>query len=173
MEEGLLDRFFRATEDYAIILLDRQGAVRGWNPGAEYGIFESIRQKQPDVMLWLGDNVYMRDLDWTTRTGMLQRYAFGRAVKELQPLLGSVHHYAIWDDHDYGPNDADRSYRDKEVAREVFQLFWGNPSYGVPGRDGTRGVNFRFTWADVEFLTPMGARAEDRKTQVSRVPMRT
>lgn len=125
---------------------------QGWNPGAEYPIFESIREKKPDLMLWLGDNVYMRDIDWTTRTGMLQRYGFGRAVRELQPLLGSVHHYAIWDDHDYGPNDADRSYRDKEIAREVFRLFWGNPAYGVEGRQGSRGVNYRFSWADVEFF---------------------
>jgi len=122
---------------------------QGWNPGADNTIFESIRAKEPDLMLWLGDNVYTREIDWTTRTGLIQRYAFTRSVKELQPLLGSVHHYAIWDDHDYGPNDADRSYRDKDVAREVFQLFWGNPSYGV---EGSRGITSRFVWADVEFF---------------------
>ena len=122
---------------------------QGWNPGSEYAIFESIRAKQPDLMLWLGDNVYTREIDWTTRTGLLQRYAFTRAVQELQPLLGSVHHYAIWDDHDYGPNDADRSYRDKELSRDVFQLFWGNPSYGV---EGSRGITSRFNWADAEFF---------------------
>src|SRR5262245_4745882 len=55
---------------------------QGWNPGAEYAIFEAIRAKQPDLMLWLGDNVYTREIDWTTRTGLLQRYAFTRAVKE-------------------------------------------------------------------------------------------
>lgn len=122
---------------------------QGWNPGAEYPIFESIRAQKPDLMLWLGDNLYTRDIDWTSRTGMMQRYTYSRAVKELQPLLGSVHNYAIWDDHDYGPNDADRSYRDKEMSREVFQLFWGNPGYGVAG---IAGVNYRFTWADVEFF---------------------
>lgn len=125
---------------------------QGWNPGAEYPIFEAIRAKEPDLMLWLGDNVYTRDIDWTTRTGLIHRYGYTRSVKELQPLLGSVHHYAIWDDHDYGPNDADRSYRDKEIAREVFRLFWGNPAYGVEGVEGGRGVNYRFTWADVEFF---------------------
>ncbi len=123
--------------------------TQGWNPGAEYAIFETIREKQPDLMLWLGDNLYTRDVDWTTRTGMLQRYTYSRAVKELQPLIGSVHNYAIWDDHDYGPNDSDRSYRDKEMARDVFQLFWGNPSYGV---EQSRGITSRFAWADVEFF---------------------
>ena len=125
------------------------GDPQGFNAGADNNIFEAIRAKEPDLMLWLGDNVYTRETDWTTRTGLIQRYAYTRAVKELQPLLGSVHHYAIWDDHDYGPNDSDRSYRDKELAREVFQLFWGNPSYGI---EGSRGITSRFTWADVEFF---------------------
>lgn len=122
---------------------------QGWNPGADNNIFESMRAQEPDLMLWLGDNVYTRDIDWTTRTGLLQRWGFTRAVKELQPLLGSVHHYSIWDDHDYGPNDADRSYRDKDVSREVFQLFWGNPKSGA---DPDRGIAYRFTWGDAEFF---------------------
>lgn len=122
---------------------------QGWNPGADFGIFETIRAEQPDLMLWLGDNVYMRDVDWTSRTGLLRRYSFTRALPELQPLLASVHHYATWDDHDYGPNDSDRSYRDKQLSREVFQLFWGNPGFGV---EGSGGVTTRFTWADVEFF---------------------
>jgi alkaline phosphatase D len=29
-------------------------------------------------------------------------------------------HYAIWDDHDYGPNNADKSYHLKETSRKVF-----------------------------------------------------
>jgi alkaline phosphatase D len=123
--------------------------AQGWNPGAEYPIFEAIREKKPDLMLWLGDNLYTRDIDWTSRTGMIQRYTYSRAIQELQPLLGSVHHYAIWDDHDYGPNDSDRSYRDKEISKGVFQLFWGNPSYGV---EQSRGITSRFTWADAEFF---------------------
>ena len=122
---------------------------QGWNPGGEYAIFEAIRAERPDLMLWLGDNVYMRDVDWTSRTGLIRRYSYTRAVPELQPLLGSVHHYATWDDHDYGPNDSDRSYRDKELSREVFRLFWGNPSHGV---EGSPGITTRFTWADVEFF---------------------
>jgi PAS domain S-box-containing protein len=35
MTDDLLDIFFRSTDDYAIILLDRSAAVRGWNRGAE------------------------------------------------------------------------------------------------------------------------------------------
>lgn len=123
--------------------------AQGWNPADEYGIFEAIARRQPDAMLWLGDNVYLREQDWTSRTGMLERYTHQRSLPELQALLGSVHHYAIWDDHDYGPNDSDRSFRGKHLARDVFRLFWANPGYGV---DESPGITTRFAWGDVEFF---------------------
>ena len=86
--------------------------------GGEYGIFTSIAQQKPDFMLWLGDNTYLREADWNTRTGIRRRFTHSRAVPELQPLLGSAHHYAIWDDHDYGPNDSDRSFAYKDLSLE-------------------------------------------------------
>jgi alkaline phosphatase D len=115
----------------------------------DYGIFTAIAARQPDLMLWLGDNVYLRDMDTSTRTGLLERYGHNRALAELQPLLASTHQYAVWDDHDYGPNDSDRSYRDKHWAREAFTLYWGNPSAGI---EGSPGITTRFDWADVEFF---------------------
>lgn len=33
----------------------------------------------------------------------------------------------IWDDHDYGINDGDRTFRDKEQNREIFLEFIGEP----------------------------------------------
>ncbi|TAE45876.1 MAG: alkaline phosphatase family protein, partial [Bacteroidetes bacterium] len=101
--------------------------------GADYKIFTAIHAQKPDMMLWLGDNTYLREADWYSRTGIIHRYTHSRNVPEMQALLASSANYAIWDDHDYGPNDSDYTYRDKEDALEAFQLFWGNPSYGLPG----------------------------------------
>ena len=117
--------------------------------GSEFEIFESIHKKQPEFMLWLGDNTYLREVDWNTKTGFLHRYTHTRSLKELQPLLGSTHHYAIWDDHDFGPNDADGSFWLKETATEVFKLFWGNPNYDMTGKGGISGT---FQWADLQFF---------------------
>ena len=79
-------------------------------PGKPYGnnfeIFNSIHNKNPDFMLWLGDNTYLREPDWNSRTGFINRYSHTRALAELQPLLASTHHYATWDDHDFGPNNS-------------------------------------------------------------------
>lgn len=117
--------------------------------GAGYEIFNTIHQKNPDAMLWLGDNTYLREVDWFTRTGFLHRYTHTRSLPELQPLLASTHHYAIWDDHDYGPNDSDGTFVHKEMSTEIFKLFWGNPTYGLPGQGGITGY---FQWADIDFF---------------------
>lgn len=117
--------------------------------GGEYEIFESIAQQEPDLMLWLGDNVYLRPTDWDSRSGMIARYTHDRSLPQLQRLLATTHHYAIWDDHDYGPNDSDGSFLHKHTARQVFQLFWCNPTYGF---NGTEGITTGFRWGDVEFF---------------------
>jgi len=122
-------------------------------PGTPYGsgyeIFESIHKKNPDFMLWLGDNTYLREADWNSRTGFLHRYTHTRSLPELQPLLASTHHYAIWDDHDFGPNDSDGSFPLKDTATEMFKLFWGNPNYDAINQGGITGS---FQWADLDFF---------------------
>jgi alkaline phosphatase D len=117
--------------------------------GDAYGIFASIHQQRPDLMLWLGDNTYLREVDWFSKTGFLHRYTHSRSLPELQPLLASTHHYAIWDDHDYGPNDSDGTFIHKEMATDIFKLFWGNTAYGLPGQGG---ITSYFQWADIDFF---------------------
>jgi alkaline phosphatase D len=122
-------------------------------PGEPYGkayeIFEAIHASKPDLMLWLGDNIYLREPDWNTWTGITKRWTHSRSIAQLQPLLASTHHYAIWDDHDYGPNDSDRGWWNKNQTFKAFQLFWANPSYGVGDIEG---AITQFQWYDVDFI---------------------
>jgi alkaline phosphatase D len=124
-------------------------------PGRPYGGFyetlENVAKQKPDMMLWLGDNVYLREADWDSPSAMAERYRHTRALKEMQPLLRTGHHYAIWDDHDYGPNNANASYAFKDDALTLFRRYWANPSYGLPGQPGTHS-HFSFNDADF-FLT--------------------
>ena len=125
---------------------DRPG--RGYGSG--YGIFGAIDRLRPAFMLWLGDNVYLRPGDFDARSGVLHRYSHARAVPELQGLLRHTHHYAIWDDHDYGPNDSDRSYVHKHWTREAFDLFWANPDTEHPRL--APGIGSAFRYGDAEFF---------------------
>ena len=117
--------------------------------GGDYRIFEAIAASQPDLMLWLGDNIYLRPRDYFSPAGISDRYRQLRTLPELQNLWHSSAHYAIWDDHDYGDNDADRSYRLRQASFELFQHYWANPAYGLPEAPGVFG---RFGWSDVEFF---------------------
>ena len=117
--------------------------------GDRYDIFARIAAQSPDMMLWLGDNVYLREADYDSRWGMADRYRHTRALPELQPLLRSTHHYAIWDDHDYGPDNANRSFSLKGESLELFKRYWANATYGLPAEAGIfTTVGFR----DVDFF---------------------
>ena len=120
----------------------------GKSYGDDYFIYSNILEKDPDFMIWLGDNVYFREPD-DSKTGVYHRYTHDRALLELQPLLGSVHHYAICDDHDYGPNNSDQSFIHKDITLQAFKDFWANPSYGI-GNHG--GITTQFRWSDVDFF---------------------
>jgi alkaline phosphatase D len=127
---------------------------RPGNPyGGEYQIVERIADKKPDFMFWLGDNMYLREADFYSVSRINHRYSHTRSVPELQRLLATSAHYATWDDHDYGPNNADRNYSMKEDVLDIFNSYWGNPK---AGHDGNKGVYFRFQWADVDFFVTDG-----------------
>lgn len=130
--------------------LNEAGNDRPGKPyGGDYGIFDAMADQEPDLMLWLGDNVYFRDADLSSLSGFQHRYTHARGTKDLQRLLRSTHHVAIWDDHDFGPNDADGSFINAGMARATFDLFWPNP-VGRP--TGLRTNTTAFSYADVDFF---------------------
>lgn len=119
-------------------------------PGRPYGndssIFEVMAKELSSFMLWLGDNWYTREVDYFSEWGLHQRPSSERSKAFYKAFLKAMPHYAIWDDHDYGWNDADKSYPLKETSREVFKKFWANPSYG----QSNQGIYSKFTWHDVD-----------------------
>jgi alkaline phosphatase D len=120
-------------------------------PGAPYGrsteIFKSMAERKPDLTLWMGDNIYLREPDFHDETAMSQRYDHWRSLPDLQPLLRQGSHLATWDDHDYGPNDSNASYVHKEKSLKIFQRYWANPGYGLQGLPG---VFTQHTASDVD-----------------------
>ena len=148
------------------------------NPyGGEFEIFDAIADAQPDLMLWLGDSIYLRQGDWGSQEGIHRRYVHVRQFSPLQKLLGATQHYATWDDHDYGPNDSNWTYVHKGAALNSFKEFWLNPSYGLPNHPGVFG---QFTWSDVDFFlldnryhrSPSHAADGPEKTQLGDIQLR-
>jgi alkaline phosphatase D len=127
------------------IKYDRPG--KGYGDG--YQIFNSMAKIKPDFMIWLGDNIYLREPDWNSKTGIIHRYTHTRSLPEMQAFLASTHNYAILDDHDFGPNDSDRGFWNKNQTMVAFELFWANPSYGA---GNIKGAITSFQWGDADFF---------------------
>lgn len=117
--------------------------------GGDYHIFETMAGTRADLMLWLGDNVYTREVDFDTPRGIAARYRHDRALPQLQRLLAAMPHLAIWDDHDFGPNDADRSYQLRGASLAVFARYWPAIRLGLPELPG---VFQKFSLTDVDFF---------------------
>ena len=117
--------------------------------GGEYEILQAMAAQKPDLMVWLGDNTYTREVDYLSPAGLARRYRHDRALPELAALLAAAPQYATWDDHDFGPNDSDGSYLLKEDALRLFTLYWPAPRYGAPG---VPGVFQKLSWSDVDFF---------------------
>jgi alkaline phosphatase D len=121
-------------------------------PGKPYGgdssIFKTMARENASFMLWLGDNWYYREVDYFSKWGLWYRAHHDRAQPVLQDLLKAMPHYAIWDDHDYGFNDADKSYNLKSQSLEVFKNYWPNPSYGENGN----GIYTMVSYGDVDIF---------------------
>ncbi len=113
-----------------------------------YGIFQRIHEQKPDLMLWLGDNVYLWKDEWNDPAVATRRYAYTRRTAEMQPLLADAAQFAIWDDHDFGPNDADGTLPAKAAMLEVFRRFWPHTLYDAPPGSATG----HFRWGDAEFF---------------------
>ncbi|MBC6996213.1 alkaline phosphatase D family protein [Neolewinella lacunae] len=79
----------------------------------------------PDVFVYLGDNIYG---DSYTLDTLRAKYGRLAAKPEFQRLKASTPLLAVWDDHDYGWNDAGRHFPFKEASKEIFLDFWEVPA---------------------------------------------
>lgn len=138
--------------------------------GGDYQIFDSIAALKPDLMLWAGDNIYLREVDYDNAAGMNHRYRHVRSFPPLQKLLQATHHIATWDDHDYGPDNGNSAFSLKGASLELFKRYWANPSYGLPE---VPGVFTTVSYGDVDFflLDDRYYRDHDQQPDVGRRQM--
>ena len=94
-------------------------------------IWSTIIQYKPQLFLFLGDNVYGDKIaGQRVRKRFLEKSllnAYQKAEKnqpEFNKFRQTTPHMMIWDDHDYGANDAGRELPFKEKSKTAFLDFW-------------------------------------------------
>lgn len=99
-----------------------------------------------DLLLMLGDNHYANTTELAKHRIY---YTAHRLSAGWRDLTARTPVYAIWDDHDYGPNNSDGTESGKDQSLRAFREFWPNPAYGEPDNPG---CYFTFTRGQVQFF---------------------
>ena len=89
---------------------------------------------KPDLMLWIGDNVYADTEDNIDH--LKQCHATLAALPAFVELRESSMTAASWDDHDYGLNNFGKDYPLKEESRQFFRKFWKLEEHIPADRNG-------------------------------------
>lgn len=91
-------------------------------------IFDAINKEQADLFIFLGDNIYGDTEDMQVLADKYQRLGAKPGFKTLQQQTPLI---AMWDDHDYGENDAGKEYPQKEASRQIMLDFWQEPKNSI------------------------------------------
>ena len=91
-------------------------------------IFNTINKEQGDLFIFLGDNIYGDTNDMDVLAEKYQRLGAKPGFKTLKAQTPII---AMWDDHDYGQNDAGKEYPHKEQSRQIMLNFWDEPVNSV------------------------------------------
>lgn len=108
--------------------------------------YADMARTNMDLLLMLGDYHYAN----TNSPAVQRRFYFDqRDTAGWRGLSPRLPIYAIWDDHDFGPNNSDGTLPGKELSLRTFTEHWANPAYGELDNPG---VYFKFTRANVDFF---------------------
>tara|TARA_B100001027_G_C16247729_1_gene322829 strand:+ start:439 stop:1488 length:1050 start_codon:yes stop_codon:yes gene_type:complete len=87
-------------------------------------IWDSVFLAKPDVFVLLGDNIYGDTRDMEILKNKWNTFS---AISNFQKVRSSSYLLGIWDDHDYGENDAGNEYPRKAESQQIFLDFLGEP----------------------------------------------
>jgi alkaline phosphatase D len=94
-------------------------------PDLPQPIWQWVRAERPQAWLWLGDIVYA-DTENIERTRAL--YRMQRERPEYAALVDQTRILGVWDDHDFGKNDAGKEYPKRVESQSALLDFLGEPA---------------------------------------------
>ena len=97
----------------------------------EQPIWDAVIAAEPDLFLYIGDAIYGdfdgRQVYDVTRETLDREWGVLASVASFQRLAASVPVMAVWDNHDYGRAEGGAEFALKDVSKEIFLDFFGEP----------------------------------------------
>jgi alkaline phosphatase D len=134
--------FGRALEPCII----RIGFGHSLKRGGAQDTWKAVAAKKPDLFILMGDNIYSNSTEPAKQRRM---YLDFRADRYFRAFGATTPIYAVWDDHDYGVNNSDRTQPGKERSLKTFNEIWPNPKSHATRNPG---IWTRFTIGQAEFF---------------------
>lgn len=98
----------------------------------DQAIWDAVIAAEPDLFLYIGDVIY-GDFDGqrvydVTRETLNREWRVLASVESLQRLADHVPAMAVWDNHDYGRAEGSAAFALKDVSKQIFLDFFGEPA---------------------------------------------
>lgn len=89
-------------------------------------MWQALERERPDFVIFAGDSCYAdNNISGPTESEFSRRYAETRATLAWFKMPRLIPSIATWDDHDFGRNNANRTFQPADFTRSLFRLFWG------------------------------------------------
>ena len=84
-------------------------------------ILEMIANQNPDLFIFLGDNIYGDTEDMNVLQAKYEKLGADIGFQRLRSACPTL---ATWDDHDFGVNDGGADYPMRKESEQIFESFW-------------------------------------------------
>jgi phosphodiesterase/alkaline phosphatase D-like protein len=162
-EQGKFTTFPRGAASFSIVLASCAST------GSEHPVFGTIARHQPALFLHTGD-LHYEDIE--VNEIALFRTAYARALtsKAQSALYRAVPVNYVWDDHDFGPNNANSTSPSRNASRLAYREIV--PHYPLPAGDRDEPIYHAFSLGRVRFIV-LDTRSEKSPPSVPVGPART
>ena len=125
------------------------------NPDKRW-IFKTIEKLNPEMWIWAGDAAYLDSfsinyfkqslsLNFTHAEKMFNKTKFNEYYQILHKRIPTL---GVWDDHDFGFNDGNKYYLDKEHIKKLYLDFIDEPNDSIR-RSLNRGIFTSYSFGDI------------------------